>query len=152
MKPKVATMRALIAYTAVRALGMATIIVALVIAVVLLIIWALAYYLSPWWWLFLLPISFAVIAAIVLHVVITRIIHLIHRHPFTESQRHALEAFTAKVVRLAEFRSMPVPAYAFLMLRDLIRYQDAKTLRDALADSSSLTKDFSDLEKYFGER
>lgn len=152
MNQKVATMRALIAYTALRALQLATTVAVITIVILFAITWALAYYLSPWWWIFLLPLVTIVIALIVLHIIISRIIHLIHRHPFTEPQRQALEAFSSKIARLAEFKDTPLPIYAFITLRDIIKHQDAKTLRDAIDDSASLKEDFVSLQKHFGDR
>lgn len=152
MKPKVATMHALTAYTALRALHLATMVTVFIIIGLFACIWALAYYLSPWWWIFLLPLSTIIIAVIILHRIITRTIHLIHRHPFTEPQRQALEDFTSKIADLTEFRDTPLPVYALITLRDIVRHQDAKTLRETIEDSTELDNDFLALEKHFGER
>lgn len=152
MNQKVATMRALIAYTALRALQLATTIAVITIFILFIATWALAYYLSPWWWVFLLPIITIIIAAVIIHIIVSRIIHLIHRHPFTESQRQALESFSQKIAHLSEFNETPLPIYAFITLRDIIKHQDAKTLRDAIEESESLTTDFTVLQKHFGDR
>ncbi len=152
MKPKIAATRALIAYTALQALRLVTTVAILTIILLFAILWALAYYLSPWWWIFLLPLGAIFVAGVVLRLIIMRTIHLIHRHPFTEPQRQALEDFTGKIARLAEFKDTPLPIYALITLRDIIRHQDAKTLRETIEDSASLKDDFVSLEKYFGER
>ena len=152
MKPKVAATRALIAYTALRALRLATLVAVLVSIILFGIIWAMAYYLSPWWWIFLLPFVVMVVAGIIVRVIIVKTIHLIHRHPFTEPQRQALENFTDKITRLAEFKDTPFPIYAFITLRDIIRHRDATTLRMTIEDSVTLKDDFLALEKHFGER
>ncbi len=145
-------MRALVAYTALRALRLITLVALLCGLVLFAIIWALAYYLSPWWWVFLLPLVVAIIVCVIIRLVIVKTIHLIHRHPFTESQRQALESFTDKIARLAEFKDTPLPIYAFITLRDIVRHRDATTLRSAIEDSTSLKDDFSRLQTYFGER
>lgn len=145
-------MRALIAYSALRALRLITLIALLTGIGVFAAVWALAYYLSPWWWVFLVPLVLAAIVATIIRFIITKAIQTIHRHPFTEPQRQALEAFTDKITKLAEFRSTPLPIYAFITLRDVVRHHDATTLRQAIEDSASLKSDFAALEKYFGER
>ena len=145
-------MRALIAYTALRALRLATLVVVLVSIILFGIIWALAYYLSPWWWVLLLPFIVAVVDGMVIRLIIMKTIHLIHRHPFTEPQRQALENFSDKIARLAEFKATPLPIYAFITLRDIVRHRDATTLRTAIEDSVTLKDDFVALEKHFGER
>ncbi len=145
-------MRALVAYTALRALRLITLVALLCGIVLFAIIWALAYYLSPWWWVFLLPLVVAIIVCVIIRLVIVKTIHLIHRHPFTESQRQALEGFTDKIARLAEFKDTPLPIYAFITLRDIVRHRDATTLRSAIEDSTSLKDDFSRLQTYFGGR
>lgn len=152
MKPKIAAMQALIAYTALRALRLATLISLLLAVLLLTLLWTLSYYLSPWWWLFALPLLVVVIAGLVLRLIIMRTIHLIHRHPFTEPQRQALESFTDKLVHAAQQTGTPMSHYIFSTLRDMVRHQDIKTVRDMMQDSSDLRQEFTVLEKYFGER
>lgn len=152
MNQKVATMRALIAYTALKALRLVTVIVLLAFLVVIGVIWGLAYYVSAWWWLFAVPIVLLLCVFFVIRFIAMRTIHLIHRHPFTEQQRNALEVFSDKCKNLIETTSTPMAVHAFYVLRDIILHQDVKTLREAIQDSTSLKKDFTSLEKYFGER
>lgn len=152
MNAKASTIRAIVAYSALRALSIITIIAVVAALLFFGIIWALAYYFSPWWWIFLLPFIVAVAVGIVLRVIATKTIHFIHRHPFTESQRQALEQFTDKVAQLTQFRETPLPIYALITLRDIICHRDARTLRTAVEDSAALKDDFLALEKHFGER
>lgn len=152
MNQKVATMRALVTYVSLRALRLATIIVVLIFITLFAGIWALAYYLSPWWWIFLLPLGVVVLAVVIIRLIIMKTIHAIHRHPFTEAQRRQLEAFTDKLARLAEIKDTPLPMYAFITLRDILRHHDATTLRGLVDDSTTLRSDFAELSKHFGER
>ncbi len=152
MKPKIAAMQALIAYTALRALRLATLVGLILLVLLLTLLWTLSYYVSPWWWLFALPLAVVVVIALVLRFIVMRIIHLIHRHPFTEPQRQALESFTGKLLRVAEQTGTPAWLYAFSILRDMVRHQDLKTVRDIIQDTTDLRREFTALEKYFGER
>lgn len=152
MKPKIAAMQALIAYTALRALRLATLIGILLLLLTLALLWTLAYYLSPWWWVFAVPLGIVAGGALVVRFVVMRTIHLIHRHPFTEPQRRALESFTSKLLRVAEQTGTPAWLYVFYILRDMLRHQDLKTVRDMIQDTTDLKQEFTALEKYFGER
>ena len=152
MNAKASTTQAIVAYSALRALSIITTIAVVAGLLFFGIIWTLAYSFSPWWWIFLLPLSVVVAIGIVLHVIAIKTIHLIHRHPFTESQRQALEQFADKVTQLAQFRETPLPIYALTTLRDIIRHHDARTVRAAIEGSTTLKDDFLVLEKHFGER
>ena len=152
MKPKIATTRALSAYLAIRSLKFVTIVATVIFVVLIAIIWMLAYYFSPWWWIFALPIVFLGFVFLVLRFIVSRIIGLIHRHPFTIEQRESLETFTSKITNIVEARATPLPIYAIVTIKDVIFHKDARTVRKLVDDTSSLKSDFSKLERHFGEQ
>jgi len=152
MKPKVATASAVATYIARKFLRLITIIFFAIIGLLVLGIWALAYYFSSWWWVFILPIIVVVLIFLTIRWIILRIISAIYRHPFTREQRTRLDSFNEKVTGLIESRSTPLPIFALITLRDIIRHRDATTIRKLIDDSTSLKSDFADLEKHFGER
>ena len=152
MKPKLAAARALAAYAGRRSLRFATIVTVLVLVALLIGFGLLAYYFSPWWWLFAIPVVLLGIVFFALRWILLAIIRRLYRHPFSRSQREQLDSFAGKVLGLIEARSTPLPFFAFITLWDIIRRRDATTLRKLVNDSTSLKKDFSELEKQFQER
>jgi len=151
-KPRVATARAVTAFTARKSLAFATTLYLIALAVLTAFIWLLAHYFSAWWWLFAAPLAIITMIALILRLAISFIINKIYRHPFSRKQREKLEDFTSKVASLAEARSTPLPFYAFITIWDIIRRRDATTIRELIDNSRSLKSDYASLEKYFGER
>ncbi len=117
-----------------------------------MIIGLLAYFYSPWWLALATPIIVLVFVYSVLHIVVKRIIRVIHRHPFTTRQREQLEKFTGKLKNLAEVRNMSVYGFAVATIWDVLRKRDETSIERLVNDSKSLTSEFSALEKHFGER
>lgn len=145
-------MNAIIAYLSLRALRIITIVSLLFVLVLALLVRALAYYLHTGWWGLMIPVVIIFALIIISRIIVMRRIHQIHRHPFTEPQRVALESFTTKIAELEEFEYTPFPTYAFSTLRDIMRHKDAKTLRNALEEYPDLADDLKVLDKHFGER
>ncbi len=152
MKQKIIVMRAVVAYITLRALRVVSIVFGIAIVMAFVDIWVLAYYFGAWLWWLALPLPISLILFLILRFVVLRIVAGLHRHPFTAEQRECLESFTRKVTELAETRSTPLFFYALVTLRDIIRDRDATTIRQLIDNSSSLKRDFAELERHFGER
>jgi hypothetical protein len=152
MNQKLTAARALSAYTATKALRIVTIVFFIIITLLLLAVWALAYYFSAWWWIFAAPLIVLVALFLLLRFVLRRIIRAIYRHPFTRTQREALDKFSGKLARLAEARATPLPVLAFLTVRDVTLRRDTTTINQVMDDSTTLKSDFTDLQQLFGER
>ncbi len=149
MKPKVATARALTAYAGLRAVRLLTILLIVETVIVLIIVGLLAYFFSPWWLLLAVPFAAVTILGLGARWVLLRIIRAIYRHPFSRKQREQLDAFSEKLMRLADVRSKTPPLFALQTIWDIIRRRDATTIRELIADSTSLKKDFKQLESLF---
>lgn len=152
MKPKVATARALAAYTAARSIRLITLAFSIITIILLLVAFLLTYYISAWWLLLLIPILFFGLVFLIIRFIVNRIVRLIYRHPFNHDQRKKLEAFTQKIIGLLEARSTPPFFFAIMTVKDILIRRDATTLRSLISDSISLKSNFADLEKHFGER
>lgn len=152
MKPKVATARALASYAGHRSLRFVTIAVVVILAIIFIVIGLLAYNFTTWWWLLAIPFAAAGLVFFGIRWVLQVIIRRLYRHPFSRAQREQLDAFASKVLGLIEARSTPLPFFALITLWDIIRRRDATTIRKLVNDSTSLKKDFTELEKQFQER
>ena len=152
MKPKVATARALAAYTATKSIRLISLIFSTIVIVLLIVTALLAYYISAWWLLLLIPILFFGVVFLALRFIVSRIVRLIYRHPFNQDQRAKLDAFTQKIISLLEARSTPPIFFAIITVKDILVHRDVTTLRSLIADSISLKSDFAELEKHFGQR
>lgn len=152
MKPKAITALAIGAYLARKSLHLATYIFIGVMLALVIIIGLLAYNYTAWWWILALPLLVVCLVFFVLYWVVQRLISTIYRHPFSRDQRQALDEFTDKVRRLVETRSIPLPIFAIITIKDVLIHKDAKSIRKLIEDSSSLKDDLKKLESYFGHR
>ncbi len=149
MKAKVDVIRALTATVARRALLIISILGTVIAILLLLGIWALAHYLSTWWWLLLfIYIPWLLIALIVLGIA-KLITQRIYPQPLSAQQKQLLKSFADKVQRLLESRGMGWWIFAFLCFKDLLFYRDLRTLKELIADTTSLKRDFDELERNF---
>ena len=152
MNTKLATARALTAYVSRRALNFVTAAAWICVGLLCLGVWALAHFSRSWWWLFLIPLAIGMSIFMLLRMMVSRLIQGVHRHPFTSLQKAQFKQFTDKVMGLVEAKSTPLPFFALITLKDLVRHRDASTLRSLISDSKNLKNDFADLERHFGER
>lgn len=152
MKPKIATARALAAYTATKSVRLITIVFGCILAVLAAIVLALVYFYSNWWLILLLPLVVIGLLFLLLRFIVLRIVRLIYRHPFNHDQRKKLNAFSQKIITLLEARSTPPIFFAIVTVKDILLHRDVTTLRALISDSISLKADFAELEKHFGKR
>lgn len=150
MNARVATGKALTAYIAHKALNTLSIFIYSCILFIFVLIACLAYYLSAWWWLVAIPFVLLLLVIFASHLLLIRLIKLIHRHPFTAAQRKALRAFSDKLIHLNDVRSFTPAFLALRSLYDVLRHRDVTTIKSIISDSKSLRSDFHELEKFFG--
>lgn len=149
MQAKVDVIRALTSTVAKRALLVISIVGAIISVLLLIGIWALAHFLSAWWWLLLfIYIPWLVIALVVLSFA-KLIAHKIYPQALSSRQRRLLKGFVDKIQRLLESRGMGWWVFAFLCFKDLLFYRDLRTLKELIADTTSLKRDFEELERNF---
>lgn len=152
MNSKLNALRALAAYNAQLSLRFFTRFGQIVLAALFVITAVLAYFFSPWWWIFLLPTAVLLLVFVIALKIVRKIIHKLHRHPFTTRQREQLEKFTGQLKGLAEIKNTPVFVYAITSIWDLIRQRDETSIQKLIESSKSLKSEFAKLEKHFGER
>lgn len=149
MQAKLDVIRALTATVAKRALLFITIIVVMVSVLLLICIWALASYLSGWWWLLLfIYLPWVLIATIALSAA-RFIAHKLYPAPLTSKQQNLLKSFADKIQRLLETRGMGWWMFALLSAKDLLFHRDLVTMKELIADTTSLKNDFDELERNF---
>lgn len=108
-------------------------------------------FVSGWWWILLIAVVLVCLIALAVSVIAKRFIKVIYRHPFSRTQRQELEAFTQKLLRLIDAQNRSQVTLAFVSLWDIVRYREPRTVMRIIDDSLSLTTDYQNLEKYFGD-
>lgn len=149
MKPKVTVLRALTARLISRMTRLVTLVATIVIFLLFIGIWALAHYLSAWWWLLVIPLAWLVLAALAFRLILVFISHRLYATKLSNVQRRGLDDFIAKVMDLAEKRSTPPIWFAFICLKDILFHRDITTVKTIMNDSASLKRDFASLETLF---
>lgn len=144
---KVNVIRALSAVVARQAITIFLIIDSVVLTLILIGIWALAHFLSPWWWLLLIIFVPLFIASALIYLIARFIASRLYPQPLTRQQHQKLQDFTGKILRLLETRGMGWWWFAALCMRDLLFYRELRTLKDLLADATSLKSGFTTLER-----
>lgn len=150
MNPKLQATRAVLSLLARRAMLFGTIVAVVVFALILLGCWALAYYVSPWWWILLVAYIPVLLAFILVWLIANFLLNKLYpvKH-LSGTQRKAVGSFADKLQRLAEARGIGWPMFAFICFKDLLFYRDLRTARNTIEDGTSLKRDFEDLEKLF---
>jgi len=150
MKTKLHATRAVLSLLARRAVLFGTIIGGIVFGLIFLGCWALAYYVSPWWWILLVAYIPLLLVFISIRLFIGFLVNKLYPlKNLSKSQRKAVRDFADKLQRLAETRGMNWPIFAFICFKDLLFYRDLRTARNTLEDGTSLRKDFEELERLF---
>jgi ABC-type siderophore export system fused ATPase/permease subunit len=152
MNPKLNTICALRAYTALQSLRLLTNIISIVVGTLLAITAILSIIISPWLWLIAIPLVLITLVFIVLRAIVKSIVARIHRHPFTTRQREQLEIFTGNLKNMAEVRDTSVTLFALRTVWEVLRKRDETMIEKIINDSADLKKNFAELEKHFGER
>lgn len=141
--------RALTARISLRVIRLASIIATVVFGLWLLLTACLVYLFTPWWWLLLLPaIVFAVIFVII-RLFIRFIISRIHTELLTKPQAQALDGFVDKVQALLEARATPPWMFALICIKDLVLHRDVTTIKSIISSTTTLKRDYQELEKLF---
>ncbi len=146
IKPKIQVLRALSAVMARRAITLFFVIDNVILTLSLIGIWALAHFLSTWWWLLLVIYIPLFIASVLIYLIARFIASRLYPTPLSRTQKQQLQAFTDKILRLLETRGMNWWWFAALCIRDLFFYRELRTLKDILSDATSLKRDFTALE------
>lgn len=147
MNTKINVLRAVLARVARRALNLASGIAGAAFALLLAGTWALAHFFSAWWWLLLvLYVPLCVIGLIV--ILIGRFLTRRLAPPgLSRAHYEQLDAFVDKIQRLLETRGIGWPVFAAMNVKDLLLYRELRTTKALIADTSSLKRDFLELEE-----
>lgn len=147
MKTKINVMRAVTATVAKRALIIVTAIATTILGLIFLGIWALAYFFSDWWWLLLIPYLPILFICLIIFLFSRFIVHQLYPVKLSSEQKKLLNAFTDKIQRLLEARGIGWPFFALLNVKDILFHRELRTTKDLISDTTSLQRDFLELEK-----
>jgi len=150
MNTKLHVTRAVLSLLARRAVLFGTIVGCIIFGLIFLGCWALAYYVSPWWWVLLIAYIPLLLAFVSIRLFIGFLVNKLYSlKNLSKIQRKAVGRFADKLQRLAETRGMSWPIFAFICFKDLLFYRDLRTARNTIEDGTSLKHDFEELEKLF---
>ena len=147
LSSKIQVVRALSAVVERQAITIFLIIDSVVLTLILIGIWALAHFLSPWWWLLLIIFIPLLVASLIIYIIASFITTKLYPTKLSRKQKQQLNDFTDKILRLLETRGMGWWWFAALCMRDLLFYRELRTLKDLLADATSLKSGFTTLER-----
>lgn len=147
--PELIVARALSAFVASRYLRIASIIFTVVFLVLLVGIWLLATYFSTWYWLLAVPILIVGFIFFVIRIAIRFIIRRIYSKSFTSEQSVALESIADKIQRILEARGTPPIFIVFICIKDILFHRDITTMKQLINDTTSLKRDYVELERLF---
>ena len=133
-----------------RALGIVTIILVVVFGLSFLGMWALAHFVSGWWWLLLVIWVPLLLISVGLRVIVGLLAgRFLWRNRLSDQQKSQLNAFVDKLQSLAESRGLGWPVFIFLNIKDIVLHRDFRTTKKLVTDSTSLKRDFEQLERLF---
>lgn len=147
IRSKIQVIRALSAVIARRAIRFFFIIDSVILTLSLIGIWALTHFFSAWWWLLLMIYIPLLIASAIVYIIARLIAWRLYPAPLSPEQSQRLRDFTDKIIRLLETRGMNWWWFAALCVRDLLFYRELRTLKELLANVTSLKRDFEALEQ-----
>lgn len=141
--------RALTARLTRRVLNIATVAAILLLLVIFLVSWALAHFVSVWWWLLLMPFMSLFVVFLIVRLVVLLIVRLIHRERMTTEQKAAIDAFVDKLQALAEVRATPPWLIVAICVKDVLLYHEARTAKKLINGTAGLRRDYKALEALF---
>lgn len=147
MKPKLDVLRALCAVIATRAITLTRIVGFVVFALLFVGIWALGSYVSPWWWLLLIVYIPLLVVVLAVLFVAQFLVRKLYPVKLSREQKHLLTNFTDKIQGLVEARGMGWWWFMVLNVKDIVLHRDVVTTKKLLADTTSLARDFKELEE-----
>ncbi|MES2876638.1 MAG: hypothetical protein V4678_04175 [Patescibacteria group bacterium] len=147
--PQITAARALTAHIAYRFIRLATFVALGIFAAVLLLCWVLAYFFTAWWWLLVVPFAAVLFVFLIIRFIITLLVRRIHAERLRSDQRAALDSFVGKLERLIEARGTPPIFFVLISIKDLLIHRDITTIKELISDTTSLRRDYQELEKLF---
>lgn len=147
IRSKIDVLRAVMASVGQRALMFAAILGGALFAIVLLLIWALAHFASEWWWLLLIIYIPLLLIGLIIWLLARFIVRRLYPRRLSVEQKQLLSSFTDKIQHLLETRGMGWPAFALLNVKDLLFHRELRTTKNLIADTTSLKRDFAELEE-----
>ncbi len=128
-------------------------IAAVIGGIVLVVLWALTITLATsvnsLFWLFLILIVPVTLLALVLFFVLKALGRKVVPRHLTTAQRTAARGFSNKLLGLVDTLGTP-PAFALLLIaKDVVRRRPSSYIEGAIANSSTLQRDFRELKELF---
>lgn len=126
-----------------------TLLIVSVIAALVIVIAALwLTTLNAWWWLLAVPVIILTVLGLFLLLVVRAIIKEL-RPDLSSSQSTAVANFVNKLERVAENLQKPMFIIVFHVARDIIRPHKKTFIQNVAEDSTTLHKDFVELQRNF---
>jgi hypothetical protein len=119
-----------------------------IIIVILIIIGLLAFTVSAWWGLLIIPVILIGIVASVVWLLVRYILGRISPH-LDAKQKIATKQFVTKLQFATETIQTPYPIIIFYVMRDIILRKDAGFINEVTQQSKTLRPDFEELKKLF---
>ena len=140
-------LRAVLSRVTERALHSTSNAVTVINVILFVVICALAILLSAWWWLLLVLYVPLVLLATIILKVSRAAAHRSKPNSLTDEQDRLVDAFVDKIEHVLELRDTSWAFFVFLNLKDYALHRDLRTTRNLIANTTSLEKDFRELEQ-----
>lgn len=147
MKPKIDVLRAVLVRVARRTLFLLSIIGGAISVVVLAVIWTLAHYASNWWWLLLILYVPLVVLSATLMLAARLLVRRVAPPGLSRQHNKLIDHFVDTIQQLLATHGISWSAFALLNVKDILFYRELRTVRELLAHTTSLRKDFAELEE-----
>lgn len=147
MDTKIAVLRAVLARATRRGLNLATAIAGGAFVLLLFGTWALTYFFSDWWWL--LALVFTPLFILCSFIILSGRMFAARLAPPGLTRKHyeQIDHFVETIQRLLVARGISWPMFLMLNIKDLLLHQELRTLKNLIADTASLKRDFLELEE-----
>jgi hypothetical protein len=143
------TLRALGALFLYRALHPVLFMIVIVMVALYVSTALLALSFSSWWWLLLIVLVPITIVLTLLGYVMWFLLQRLLPRKLSSDERYRLNAFTGKLLSIAERARLPYPVLVVLVGKDVIRGKESRFLSSVIGDSKALTKEFGEIREMF---
>jgi hypothetical protein len=146
---KLTVARVLVAHIARRFIRLATIVAIILLLVAIFISALLAYNFSAWWWLLMAPAVLILPLLVLLRIFMLFVTRSISSVSLRADQENAVKQFVAQLEQIIEARGTPPWLFALITVKDLLIHRDITTIKNLVASTSSLKRNYQKLEKLF---
>lgn len=106
---------------------------------------------SNWWLLLLVILVPLTLMLLVAGTIVRYLLRRLIPRKLSSTEKAKLNAFTDKLLGVAERARLPYPVLLFLVAKDVLRGRESKFLSRTIGDSRDLMKEFSEIQGLFKE-